>query len=228
VNGQPQIVYRPWRYYPVLNNFTGHPIVKNIDLIYSKFLSTIDTVKAPGVKKTPLVYTSKFCKLYSGAVLVDLNEVRKPADPSNYNSGPYPVAYLLEGNFESLYKNRPLPVKDPDFKKSGSKGSVFICSDADIVRNMIKQDRRGPVPVPIMPGNLDFVTNVVDYMLDEDGIINVRSKEIALRPLDKAKVQEDKVFWQIVNLVIPILIVLVFGVLRFYWRKKKYQNFPVK
>jgi gliding-associated putative ABC transporter substrate-binding component GldG len=225
MGNKPQIRMMPWNYYPLLNNFGDHPTVKNIDVVYSKFASTLDTVKAAGVNKTPLVFSSKYSKVLSAPVRVDLNEARKKVNPEEFADGPYTVSYLLEGNFQSLYKNRPLPVQDKSFKAEGKKARILITSDADIIKNEISKKGNQLQEIPLKQGNKDFVTNVVDYMLDEQGLISVRAKEITLRPLDKVKVKDDKLMWQIINLVLPVLLILLFGIIRFYIRKKKYESF---
>lgn len=225
MGNKPQIRMMPWNYYPLLNNFGDHPTVKNIDVVYSKFASSLDTVKAAGVNKIPLVFSSKYSKVLSAPVRVDMNEARKKVNPEEFANGPFTVAYLLEGNFQSLYKNRPLPIQDNNFKAEGKKAKILITSDADIIKNEISKKGNQLQEIPLKQGNKDFVTNVVDYMLDEQGLISVRAKEITLRPLDKIKIKDDKLMWQIINLVLPVLLILLFGIIRFYIRKKKYESF---
>lgn len=225
VAGKPDIRMTPWRYYPLLNNFGNHPVVKNTDVIYSKFVGTIDTVKAEGVNKIPLVFTSKYSKAFNGPVRVDINDARKNADPQEYNEGPFAVSYLLEGKFQSLFKNKPLPVQDSAFRAEGLSTQIFVSADAEIIKNEIAKRGQQLQEVPLKQGNKDFATNVIDYMLDEKGLINVRAKEITLRPLDKVAVKEDKLFYQILNLVIPVVLILLFGIVRYYMRKKKFESF---
>lgn len=226
IQGRPQVRAVPWRYYPLLNNFADHPVVKNLDVVLAKFIGTIDTVKAPGVNKIPLVYTSKYTQVFNAPVKIDFNDARKQVDPAQFNQGSFPVAFLLEGSFTSLYKNRPLPFPgDTGFVAQGKKSQIFIMSDGDVIKNV--QERKGPQvkQMPLPPGNKTLVTNIVDYMLDEEGLISVRGKEIVLRPLDKIKVKEDRLMWQIINLILPVVLIIVFGIARHYWRKKKYSQF---
>jgi gliding-associated putative ABC transporter substrate-binding component GldG len=225
IQGKPQVRQIQWRYYPLLNNFGEHPTVKNLDLVLAKFIGTIDTVKSSGANKIPLVYTSKYAKKFNAPVKVDFNDARKQINPEEFNQGPYPVAFLVEGNLTSLYKNRPLPAQDPNFVAEGKNSQIFVMSDADVIKNV--QERKGQQmrELPLPGGNKTLVTNVIDYMLDEQGLINVRAKEIALRPLDKVKVREDKLFMQFLNLILPVLLIIGFGILQFYIRKKKYTQF---
>lgn len=227
---KPQIQLVNWRYFPLLNTFGDNPIVKNLEAIYSKFISTIDTVKAVGITKMPLIYTSQYCKVYSAPVDVQFNEARKQADPREFDKGPLPVCYLLNGEFTSLYKNRPLPTPGAAFKEKNKSSKLIVFSDADVIRNDIGRDgREYPLGFDQFSGNTfgnkAFLMNAIDYLLDEEGLINVRAKEIMLRPLDKLKVEEERSQWQIINLVLPVLLIVLFGTMRYYLRKRKYERF---
>jgi ABC-2 type transport system permease protein len=230
VGDKSEIQMVGWRYFPLLNTFSNHPIVKNLDAVYSRFVASIDTVKALGIKKTPLVMTSKYSKVFTAPVMVDLEQARKKADPADYNQKNIPVYYLLEGSFTSLYKNRPLPVQNSKFTEQGKATKLIVCSDADIIKNETDQNGR-TLPLGYDRatqqtfGNKDLVMNSLNYLLDEDGVIDIRSKEVALRPLDKVKLRDDSADWQIINLVLPVLLVLAFGTGRHYIRKRKYERF---
>jgi ABC-2 type transport system permease protein len=230
IGEKPQIQLVNWKYFPLLNTYAKHPIVKNLDAIYSRFVSTIDTVKSEGIKKTPLVFTSAYTKILSVPFSIEYNQARLEADPKDFNKGSLSVYYLLEGSFTSLYKNRPLPVSGASFVEKGKPTKIIVCSDADIITNEVgKSGRELPVGFDKFSGKLfgnkDLIVNSVDYLLDERGIIDIRSKEITLRPLDKVKVEEERSQWQIINLVLPVLLLLLFGVARYYLRKRKYENF---
>jgi ABC-2 type transport system permease protein len=227
---RPQIQLVNWKYFPLLNTYAKHPIVKNLDAIYSRFVSTIDTVKAEGIKKTPLVLTSEHTKVLSAPLAVEFNQARREADPQEFNKGSLPVYYLLEGSFTSLYKNRPLPVSGAGFTEKGKPTKLIVCSDADIITNEVgKSGRELPVGFDKFSGKLfgnkDLIVNSIDYLLEDRGIIDIRSKEITLRPLNKVKVEAERSQWQIINLVIPVLLLLLFGLARYYLRKRKYENF---
>src|SRR6185437_8118288 len=227
---KPQIQLVNWRYFPLLNTFGDNQIVKNLEAIYSKFISTIDTVKAVGITKMPLIYTSQYCKVYSAPVDVQFNEARKQADPREFDKGPWPVCYLLNGEFTSLYKNRPLPTPGAAFKEKNKSSNLIVFSDADVIRTDIGRDgREYPLGFDQFSGNTfgntAFLMNAIDYLLDEEGLINVRAKEIMLRPLDKLKVEEERSQWQIINLVLPVLLIVLFGTMRYYLRKRKYERF---
>jgi ABC-2 type transport system permease protein len=229
---QPQIEMMPWPFFPVINKFGNHPIVKNLDAIYTRFLSSIDTVKAIGIRKTPLMLTSQYSRKLSVPVHVNVNDLHKDMNPSVMNKGPINVAYLLEGKFNSLYKNRFLPENaiKSSFKEQSVPNKIIVCSDGDLVRNEINNKNGQPFPLGYDPmtknnfANKDFVTNALDYLLDENGIISAKKKEIKLRPLDKVKIREAKAKWQLINLTSPLILVVVFGLFRFFVRKRRYEG----
>ncbi len=225
---QAQIRMLPWPFFPLINAYGDHQIVRNLDASIMKFASTIDTVKAAGIKKTPLMLTSPYTRVLSSPVSVKFNDLRNELNPDLYNQGPQPVAYLLEGSFTSLYRNRLLPggADNTRFKGRGEPSRILIVSDGDYIRNDFDRDQPqdlGYDPLQkVNYANKDFVSNALEFMLDDDGIINTRLKEIKIRPLDKVKVENDRNYWQIVNLVLPLVVLVLFGLLRSYLRKRKY------
>jgi ABC-2 type transport system permease protein len=228
---KPEIQPVDWRFYPLLNNFGKHPITRNTDAVYSRFLSSIDTVGgAPQIVKTALLMTSQYTQSVNTPALVGYNEARKQPDPGEYTGGVKTAAMLFEGTFTSLFQNRILP-GDPraaDFKPSGNSGKVIICADGDIIVNDYDYKRNTPLPLGYDRvsnktfGNKDFVLHSLEYLTDENGLITSRNKEVAIRALDKIKVQEDRKFWQSLNLLLPLLIIALFGLGRYYMRIRKY------
>ncbi len=233
VGDQPQISLLPWPFFPVANQFGDHPIVKNMDAVYAKFVSTIDTVKADGIVKTPLIFTSQYSRVISPPVRVAFNDLQEQLDPELFNSGPQAIAYLLEGEFSSLYKNRVLPkgANQENFQESGLRTKIIVCADGDLLRNEINIQTDQPLDLgfdqfrQITYANKDFVMNSLEYLLDDNGIIAARNKEIEIRPLDKIKVEEERVWWQTFNLLLPIVVLIIFGYIKYYLRKRKYANF---
>ncbi len=233
VAGQPQIVSLPWPFFPIVNKYGDHPTVKNTDAIFLRFPSEMDTVAASGVTKTPLIYTSQYSKVSQTPMIVDLNELREAPKPENYQDGSQVIAYLLEGKFSSLFKNRILP--DVDDKGSYVEESVptkmVVVSDGDLVRNDINRSNGNPLPLGFDPiternfANKEFVINTLSYLTDENGLINARAKEIQIRPLDKVKIEQKAVFYQIINLAGPILLIIIFGLVKSTLRRRKYSSF---
>lgn len=227
---KPEIKAVPWRFFPLLNNFGPSPITRNMDAVYSRFLSSLDTVGgASGIQKIPLLMTSPYTNLVNTPALVGYNEARQQPDPSEYKGGVKLAAVLLEGSFNSLFENRILP-NDPRSKtfKATGQGKIIICADGDVVVNDYDYRRNTPLPLGYdrassnVFGNKDFVMHALDYMTDENGIINSRSKQISIRALDKIAVHKDKKFWQALNLLLPLVILGIFGAMRYYIRKRKF------
>ena len=229
---QANIRKLPWPYFVYLNKFSSHPITRNMDVILGKFISTIDTVKAVGIKKTPLVFTSQYSRIRKAPTMVDLNELKNIRDIKLFNKKHIPVAYLLEGKFISLYNNRfpPKGVNTKNLKKKSKGAKVIVFSDGDIIRS--EKDKKTGKQLPIdfdkargeTISNKDFILNALAYLTEENGLITSRNRQVKLRPLDEFKVEEEKLYWQILNIVVPVFLIIAFGVMRSYRRKKKYQS----
>lgn len=230
VGNQPQIQMIPWPFFPVLTNFSKHPSVRNLDAILGRFVSEIDTVKAEGIQKIPLMTTSQYTKLLGPPVRVAFNDLRDKLRPEKFTDGPKTVGYLLEGSFTSLYANRLVPkgFDKTNFKDKGEPGKVIVVGDGDIIRNDLDPETGEPLGLGVEPftkttyANEEFILNILDYMADDSGLIETRSREVKIRPLDRVKVQRERTTWQSVNLVSPILLVLLIGALKWYLRKNKY------
>ncbi len=228
----PNIQLVPWPYFPLINSKNNNAIVRNLDAIYLKYASTIDTINSPKIKKTPLLQTSEYSQILQAPATISYNSAAKDFDSKKQTQGIKTVAYLLEGNFESFYGNSILPT-DPRFKtfKTIDKPSkIIICADGDLPTNDIDETAMQPLPVGFDKyskhtfANADFVKNAVDYLLDPNGIIAARNKYIALRPLDKVEITEHQLKWQIINLAIPLLLLGLIYVFFTFYSKNKYQS----
>ena len=231
---QPQMQLIPWPYFPLLSNYNGHPISKNLDNVLSIFPNSMDTVAAEGVKKTFLLSSSANTRLLTTPAIVSLNSVQTEADLRTFNKSNIPVAVLLEGNFTSLYNNRlPLEVAQQlqrfgkPYKNRSENNSMIVISDADIATNVVTQEE-GPLPMgynqftQVQHANKDFLLNCIEYLVNPGGVLEARSKDIALRLLDPKKVDAEKSTWQFINVVVPVLIMLLAALLYQYMRKRKY------
>ncbi len=220
----------PWQYFPLINTFGDSPIVKNLDAVYTKYVSSMDTVQARGIRKTPLLLTSAYTQLLQAPAVITYNAANKELDASKYRGGVQMVSILLEGKFQSLFNHRILP-NDPKaatFKAQGEASKIVVCADGDLAANDVDTKHNAPLPLGYdrFSGNTfankDFVLNALDYLLDDNGVIAARNKEVMLRPLDKYALQHEKTYWQAVNIVIPLL---VLSVVAFAWqwaRKRKF------
>jgi gliding-associated putative ABC transporter substrate-binding component GldG len=210
------------------DSFDFHPIVKNIDGIKFDFANPIEILKGK-LNKTVLLTSSQYSKALGTPLPVSLEMVDEPQpNPTDYTNGTIPLAVLLEGEFESMYKNRVLPFKDPTFKEIGNKpGKMIVIADGDVIKNQIDQNG---IPrelgydyfTSILFGNKDFVLNSVNYLLDDVGLLNIRSKDVSLPLLDKERVYQNYTIIQIITITIPIGIIILFGILFIFIRKKLY------
>ena len=230
---QPQWMQMEWPFYPLINQYANHPMTRNLDATLMRFVSSMDTVKAEGVKKTPLMFTSDYTRKVVSPVKVGVNDFRAPSDPAQFRGGKMPFAYLLEGSFTSLYKNRFLPqgIDSTTFKEKSEATKMIVISDGDVARNEVNLRTGQPLPLGNDPlsdytyANQDLLLNMLAYLAEEDGLIETRSKEIKIRPLDKEKIKQEKTFWQVINVVSPLIILTLFGLARGYVRKRKYTRF---
>lgn len=234
IGTQPQFSPLVWYYFPVLTPGINHPIVNNIDAVMGHFVSTIDLIETDGVEKTILLTTSQYTRVLNTPVLIDLEIMKKDPDESLFWHPFQTVAVLLEGEFESLYRNRIPPDISDDrsigFREKSLPTSMLVVSDGDIIKNQIHITQRKPLPLGYDQytrrqfGNHDFLLNAVNYLCDDSGLISVRSREVKLRLLDEVRIKNSKMFWKTFNTMTPVAIVLLFGFIRIYLRKRKYAN----
>ena len=232
LGNQPQLKLLPWPFFPLLNSFADHLVTKNMDVLYLQFVSSIDMIQAPGVTPTPLVFTSQYSSRLGAPVQVDLEALRKPPQPAHYPQGHIPLVYLLEGNFTSLYKNRFLPAGfDPaTFLPASQPTKLLVVASGSMVRNDMEPRKKQPLPWGYDPflqqqfANKDFVLNTLAYMLDEDGLINLKNKTLQIRLLDQVKLAQERLWWQLMNLIIPILLLGLLGVVWNYLYKRAYRR----
>lgn len=218
-----------WKYAPEVHPESKHPIVKNLGGLKFDFANAIDTLKN-GIKKTVLLQSSQYSKKIGTPVEINLNIVNEETSPNHYqNTGNIIMGVLLQGAFKSVFENRVLAFKQTDFKTQGSENKMIVIADGDIIKNQL--DKNGaPVELGldqrtgILYDNKDLMLNCVNYLLDDTGLINIRSKDLNLPLLDKQKVYEQYTQTQILTLGLPILIVALFGLAFTYIRKKKYSH----
>ena len=218
-----------WKFAPQVYPTSTHPIVKNLGGIKFDFASGIDTLKN-GIKKTVLLQSSQYSKRIGSPVEVNLNIVEEETSPNHYlNTGYIPLSVLLEGSFHSAFENRVLPFDQQSFQSLGKANKMIVISDGDLIRNQLDKNFQ-PVELGYdqRSGNLydnkDFLMNCVNYLLDDSGLINIRSKDLDLPLLDRNKVSESYTQTQILTIGLPIFILGLFGAVFTFLRKRKYSN----
>jgi len=226
----------PWYYYPLVSPYSSHPVVKNLDRIFLQFPSSIDTIRTKSdVKKTVLLASSKYSRAQFTPATINFEILRYDADKTKFNKPYQPLAVLLEGNFASSFENRvssemqnSLASIGLPYKEFSSDTKMIVVADGDIARNLVGKDG---VPKPlglsrfenrVYSSNKDFLLNSIEYMLDNNGIIDARTREVKLRMLDVVKAKNEETKWQLINIVTPLILLALFAFYYLWRRKKKY------
>lgn len=234
--GNPQQRLVDWPFFPVLNG-TDHPISKNLDGVRAMFPNTVDTVKAQGIKKTFLLRSSSNARVLSTPAKVDFEFLQIAPDAKFFTVRDTSVAVLLEGKFHSFYEGRiSKSIADsltsygiPFINKSEKDGKMIVVADGDIATNQVSQ-QDGPMPMGYnfftrhTFANKDFFLNSLEYLVNPSDILKTRAKDYTLRLLDPVKTKDQKTIWQIINIAVPILLIVLFGFIYQQIRKRKYSS----
>lgn len=232
VGNQPQLEYFPWYFFPLITPGFNHPIVNGLNAIKTEFISSLDTVTAPGVSKTILLASSPYSRTVNAPALIDLEILKEEPDERMFDQGPQPVAVLLEGVFTSAYLFRLPPElmgnRDLGILNKSKPTKMIIISDGDIGKNQFHISQGYPLPLGYDQwtrqtfGNKDLLLNAMNYLCDDSGLISVRSRELKLRLLDTKKLSNQRLFWQLINILTPILLIGGFGIAKYRIRKAAY------
>ena len=240
VNGNGQFDLLPWNYFPVLDSKSNHPINKNLGFVAGKFVNSIDTLEAEGITKTILLSSSANArKIGTPALISGKENINAPQD-DKFKTADIPVAVLLQGKFRSLFANRLSQSMNDTLQKYGAgflsqcitDNKIIVVADGDIVLNAVVKGNQ-PIPMGMNQytygtqkefpfANKDFLQNCLEFLINENGLSEAKSKDYVMRLLDSKKVREEKILWQIINIVAPILLVILFAIIFQWWRKRKY------
>ncbi len=228
MGNKPNIQLMPWPSFPLLNGNPKNLITKNLDAVYGRFVSTIDTISGVALRKTPLLRTSQYTQVAKAPSLLSFSSAGKDFDPAAYNAGVQTAAYLVEGKFESAYNNL---TQDTNFVASSDKESaILVVGDGDVALNGVDYQSQQALPLGFDPfmkntfANKDFLLNAFTYLIEENSPLLARSKSIQLRPLDKAKIQADGTFYQVINIAVPLLFATLLSLGVVFYRKRKYNR----
>jgi gliding-associated putative ABC transporter substrate-binding component GldG len=225
---QTQYTKFPWLFAPYIVPDSHHPVVNNIDGLKFDFVNPIDTIKN-NIKKTILLHSSPYSKKVGTPLDIDLKIVNQQPNQDEYSDGNLPISILLEGKFKSVFQNRVLPFEDSTFKTEGKTTKMIVVSDGDIIKNQL-DDKGYPLELGFdkwtnsMYSNKEFMMNCVNYLLDDTGLINIRSKEVNLPLLDKEKVSENYTATQLQTVLLPLVMIMLFGLATTYFRKRAYSK----
>lgn len=239
VNGNKQFEFLHWNYFPLFESKQNSVINKNLGLVAGRFVNSIDTVSSPGIKKTILLSSSTNARTIKTPALISGEENRNAPEDDAYKKQNIPAAVLLEGMFTSLYKNRVsraildtiIKYGIPFLPQSLHENKMIIVADGDIVLNGVLQGQ--PLPMGVNPytvetqyqyqfANKQFVENCIEYLMNDAGLSEARAKDYTLRLLDPKKVESQKSTWQIINIALPVLLIILVGIIYQWWRRRKY------
>ncbi len=239
VNGKGQFEFLHWNYFPLFQSKSNHPINKNLGLVAGRFVNSIDTVKANNISKAILLSSSENSRLISAPALISGEENRNAPEDELFKSRNIAAAVLLEGKFTSLYANRISTVMMDSLQAYGTPfqsacintNKMILVSDGDIALNGVSQSN--PLPMGVNPytvetqyqyqfANKDFVQNCLSYLINNSGLSEAKAKDYTLRLLDTKRIKEERTMWQMVNIVLPVVLIFLFGFAYQLWRKRKY------
>ena len=238
----PQYEFLRWNYYPLFESQNNHIINKNLGFVAGRFVNSIDTIEAEGIKKTFLLQSSPNARTISTPALISPNENRNKAEDEAFRKKDIPAAVLLEGKFTSFYKGRIGQAQRDSlaavggFRDASADNKMIVVADGDIVLNDVST-KNGPLPMGMnlftygtqyqyQFANRDFLLNCLEYMTGKSNIIGTRNKEIVLRLLDMKKVESERSKWQLINIVLPVVLVILFGFI--YQQIRRYQFVSIK
>ena len=235
VAGQAQLEFFRWYYFPLLQAASEHPMVRNMNAIKADFVSSmVATTSANDIEQVPLLKTSDYTKVSGTPVFITLAMLRQAPDKRMFASKGKNVAYLLKGSFPSLYANRiPQEIAEDNgtnFMEESVPTSMIVVADGDIIRNQIDIKTRKPLPLGFDQytqntyANKEFIENAIGYLVEGEGMIDIRSRELKVRLLDDTKINRERTKWQVVNTLLPIAVIIALGFVMAFIRKKKYSK----
>jgi len=222
----------------LLKPSANHPITRNLNRVEGEFANYIDTVGFdPAIRKKILLSTSDLSRTISPPVMISLKEAELTPVEKDFNKPNLPVAVLLEGIFPSAFKNRMVSNLTDDknlrIKTESKETRMIVIADADIIRNEVKRSGLNETPLPLgqdkytgqVYGNRDFLINCLNWLVDKNGIMELRSRELKLRLLNHHMIKAYKFKWQMINIAGPVIIVILGGLFYSYFRRRKYTRY---
>jgi ABC-2 type transport system permease protein len=240
IGDQPQFEFFTWYFFPLIISNQNHPIVKNINPVKLEFANSIDTVGGKGIKKSVLLTTSAFSRKLNTPATVSLDILESVPDRKLFNKQSIPVAVLLEGEFESVFLNRLPPeiyeTPEMNYREMSSPTKMIVVSDGDVIKNqyVFRDGRYSVYPlgydryVNTTYGNADFILNAMSYLCDDNNMLDIRSRELTIRLMDKTRIVHERMKWQFFNLVLPIVFIMGIGFITTLARKRFYSKKVMK
>lgn len=237
VGNEPQFQLFDWYYHVASQPESAHPVVKNLDRVEFRFASSMDTLrtKTP-VRKTVLMRSSQYSRLQFSPVDLNFEILKYDPDPAKFDKGSQNIAVLLDGTFPSAFENRVseemlagMTQLGMEFKPVSAPTRMIVVSDGDVAANFVRDaEKKQTLPLGFNRfekntyANKDFLVNAIEYLIEPNGVIEARSKEVKLRLLDTVRAREEQNFWRGLNLVLPLVFLAAFGWLFNWLRKRRY------
>jgi len=233
---QPNFQPAPWLYYPLIEPEPDHPISQNLNLVLCKFANPIDTIAARvTIKKTPLLTSSDFSRIKKVPAIISLSEIKDAPTKDDFNKSGLILGVLLEGEFESVFTNRGIDAyfeNSPTLVEKSKPTKMAVIADGDLIKNDVSNSPQGPSIFPLgydrytrqTFGNMDFLLNLIQYLTDDENLLKLRGREFKLRLLDKEKIVSQRKKWIWLNMLVPSLIVIFFGIFYMYYRRYRYSR----
>ncbi|MEZ4811269.1 MAG: gliding motility-associated ABC transporter substrate-binding protein GldG [Allomuricauda sp.] len=215
----------PWYYNPMVFSRNDHPINANIEAVRYQFASPME-ILGNDYTKTVLLQSSPLSKTDGTPRQIGLDILNNPPDKATYDHGNQPLAVLVEGKFTSMYKNRIKPLEMSNAMEEGPENKMIVISDGDVIKNQLRNGR--PLELGYdkwtnsFYGNKEFLVNCTNYLLDDTGLINIRNKKVSIPLLDVKKIADQKTKWQFLNIGVPVVLTLLFGIFFNFYRKRKF------
>lgn len=231
VGDKPQLSFCPWYYFPEIVPTSQHPIVRNLDLIKTDFVSSMSLIDND-VEKTVLLTSSEYSRVKNAPVIIDLEDSKAQPDQRLYNRSNLPVAVLLEGSFKSMFRSRLTPefteIPAMGYRQESEPTKMIVISDGDLIKNRFNASDGSGYPLGYdhytrtQYANKEFLLNAVDYLIGDEGSLGSRSRDIRLRKLDVVKIKDQRTLYQVVNILVPSLLIVIAGAIILFVRKRKY------
>ncbi len=241
VNGNGQFEFLPWNYFPLMQSANNHPINKNMGYVAGRFVNTLDTVSASGIRKTILLTGSNNARILNAPALISGSENVIAPEDAQYNKPNLATAVLLEGKFRSFFSNRlskemadSLQINGIPFQSNcNQETSILVVGDGDVVLNSVSRGNE-PLPMGMNPytygtqrefpfANREFLLNALEHLVNDQGLSEAKNKEYKLRLIDNKKANEQKLYWQSFNLILPITMMWLFGFIFQFIRRRNYK-----
>jgi ABC-2 type transport system permease protein len=233
---QPQWTLHPWYYSPLLTPADNHPLSRNLNRVYTEFVSSVDTVSGNrNLRKSVILSTSPYARRIKSPSSVSLENIKNPPARELFTQSFIPVGVVVEGEFTSVFENRMIEnygIAVNDFQHKSRPTKMVVIGDAGLIANKVNYAQQPPKIQELgydrvskqTFGNKEFLLNTIYYLNDETGIMQLRSRTVQLRLLDKVKLREDKSYWQWLNMAVPLVVVLLFGMVYNAIRRYRYSR----